>query len=175
MKPLHLVLGASLAANVLAVVAYFHARSEADKALAYTDGSALLAQLALTPAQTNRLAETRRRLRADLGGLRAETAELFDAAITKFREATPGDTSYEAAIAATGEVRRRQTLVIVRELVAFREQLRPAQRELFNRHIGDWSFIEAVIGLPPDIMRGPPSGPFRAAPSTPSAPLKNGR
>lgn len=175
MKPLHLVLAASLAANALGLLAFLQARREADRVVIDTDGTAVLNQLALTPAQANRLAEARRMLRNDLGALRAETASLFDAAIAKVREAKPGDTSYEAALAATGEVRRRQTAVIARELIAFREHLRPAQRELFNRYIGDWSFIEAIVGLPPDIMRGPPSGPFRAAPSVPAAPLKNGR
>lgn len=172
MRPIHLLLGASLAANCLMVAAYFYTRHEAERITAPVAGSAVMAQLALTPEQTDRLAETRRVLRTELGGLRAETAGLFDAALAKVREAKPGDTSYEAALFATGEVRRRQTAVIARELIAFREHLMPAQREIYNEHLGEWSFIETMIGLPPDIMKGPPSGPFRGPSTTPS---KNSR
>ena len=172
MRPIHLILAASLAANALAVAAYLHTRRAAERSAIETPGDTVLAQLALTPAQTDRLLQTQRTLRAELGGLRAETTGLFNTALAKLREAKPGDTSYEAALHATGEVRRRQTSAIARELIAFREHLTPAQREIFNHYIGDWSFIEVIIGLPPDIMRGPPSGPFRA-PSP--APSKNGR
>lgn len=164
MRPLHLILAASLAANLLAVGAYFHTRRAAVRVTIPTDGNTALAQLELTPAQTNRLAETRRVLRSELGALRGETAQLFATALAKLREAKPGDTSYQAALQATGDVRRRQTLVIARELIAFREHLTPAQRELFNQSIGEWSFIETMLGLPPDIMKSPPSGPFRAVP-----------
>ncbi len=174
MRPIHLILGASLAANLLAVAAYFHTRREAEQLLATVNGSAVIAQLALRPAQANRLAETRRVLRADLGSLRLETAGLFETALAKVREAKPGETSYEEAVLATGEARRRQTLIIIRALIAFREHLTPAQREIFNRNIGEWSFIEAMIGLPPDGMKSMPSGPFRA-PSPSPAPSKDGR
>ncbi len=171
MRPIHLILAASLAANGLAIAAYFYTRREAEQ-VATVNGSAVIAQLALTPAQARQLAGTRRALRNELGGLRAETAGLFATAVTKLRDAKPGDTSYEAALHATGEVRRRQTTVIARELIAFREHLTTAQRELFNQNIGEWSFIEAMIGLPPDTLKSPPSGPFRGAQPAPS---KDGR
>lgn len=172
MRPIHLILGASLVANVLVVAAYFYARREADREAEAVNGPSIVTQLALSPAQTRLLAETRRTLRRDLTRLRAETMGLFATAVAKLREAKPGDTSYEAALQATGDVRRRQTSVIARELIAFREHLTPAQRELFNQNIGDWSFIEAMIGLPPDTMKSPPSGPFRGALPAPS---KDGR
>jgi hypothetical protein len=169
MRPLHLLLAASLAANALTLAAYLYTQREAHRLTIAPDGMTVLNRLALTPEQTKQLAETQRTLRSTLSGLRAETAGLFETAVVKLRDAKPGDTSYEAALQATGEVRRRQTTVIARELIAFREHLTPAQREIFNQHIGDWSFIEVMIGLPPDIMKGPPSGPFRAPPP------KNGR
>lgn len=172
MRPVHLILAASLAANALAVAAFLYTQRKVERVAHASPGDTVLARLALTPAQSNRLVQTQRTLRTELGSLRTETMALFDTALTKVRDAKPGDTSYEAALHATGEVRRRQTSIIARELIAFREQLTPAQREVFNQHIGDWSFIEVMIGLPPDIMRGPPTGPFRA-PSP--APLKNGR
>lgn len=172
MRPIHLILAASLAANMLTLAAYFYTRREADQIAPAVNGPSVVAQLALTPAQVRVLAETRRTLRSALGGLRAETAGLFATAVTKLRDAKPGDTSYEAALHATGEVRRRQTTVIARELIAFREHLTPAQREIFNQNIGEWSFIEAMIGLPPDTLKSPPSGPFRGAQPAPS---KDGR
>jgi hypothetical protein len=172
MRPIHLILAASLAANVLAVAAYFHTRRAAERQTATVGGSTALAEIALTPRQTDQLAATRRALRTTLQGMRSESQPMFDAALAKVRDARPGDTSYEAAVLATGEARRRQTLVVIRELIAFREHLTPAQREIFNRNIGEWSFIEAMIGLPPDTLKSPPSGPFRG-PSP--APSKDGR
>lgn len=172
MRPIHLILAASLAANMLAVAGYFYARREAEQVAETGSGAVVVTRLALTPAQIRLLAETRRTLRRELTGLRTETMGLFTTAVAKLREAKPGDTSYEAALQATGEVRRRQTTVIARELIAFREHLTPAQRDLFNQNIGEWSFIEAMIGLPPDTMKSPPSGPFRGALPAPS---KDGR
>lgn len=172
MKPLHLILAASLVANALTLAAYFYTRREAERVAVSVDGATSLAQLALTPAQSAKLAEMRRTIRSEVSGLRAETEGLFDAAIAKLRDSRPGDTSWEAAFFATGEVRRRQTVLVAREMIAFREHLTPAQREIFNQNIAYWSFIEAMVGLPPDVMKGPPSGPFRGQPLPPS---KNGR
>jgi hypothetical protein len=162
MRPIHLILGASLVANLLFIGGYFYTRSALERRDAPLDGSARVDELTLTSAQWSHLADLRRGLRAELRGLRNELQPLFDAALAKVRDAKPGDTSYEAAFLATGEVRRRQSLVIARELIAFREHLTPAQREIFNRHLGEWAFVEAIIGFPTENTRTPPSGPFQA-------------
>jgi hypothetical protein len=168
MRAIHLILTASLAANVLVAIGYFYTRGELERHEVSVAGNTVLRDLALTPEQTSQLREMRRRARADLQGLRNEWRPLFDDALQKMRDARPGDTSYESAFLATGEVRRRQTLVMARALIAFREHLTPVQREAFNRHLGEWSFIEAVIGLPGDRTSTPPSGPFQSTPPAPN-------
>jgi hypothetical protein len=168
MRPIHIVLAASLVANALIAWSYFQTRRELERTALTISGSAILDELAFTPAQTEALREMRRTLRLQLRTLRNEWQPLFDNAVTKMRAAKPGDTDFEPALLATGEVRRRQTVVIARELIAFREQLDARQRELFNRHIGEWPFIESLIGLGLEGTRAPPSGPFRGTPAPPA-------
>ncbi|MBL9206720.1 MAG: periplasmic heavy metal sensor [Opitutaceae bacterium] len=174
MRAIHLILAGSLAANLIVVVAYFQARRELAREEPVLTSAQVMQELALTPDQLDALRQLRRNLRLRLRPLREQWQPLFDKAVQAMRDARPGDTSFEEAFQATGEVRRRQTLEIARELIAYRETLTPAQREVFNRHIGEWPFIETLMGTRIEGTRTPPSGPFQSvpapAPSAKSAP-----
>ncbi len=167
MRPFHLILAASLLANALTVAAYFLTRRTLEREAVNASGALLVEHLSLSAEQAAKLQETRSTIRSKTQTVRREWQELFDTAVAKVREAKPGDTSFEAAVMATGEARRRQTVLIIRELIAFREHLTPPQRETFNRHLHEWAFIEALMGLPPDSTKSTPSGPFRGGPASP--------
>lgn len=174
MRALPLLLGASLTANLLVAVAYFQARRSLDREDTVVVGSQVMQELALTPAQTDALREMRRNLRLRLRPLREQWQPLFDQAVQAMREARPGDTAFEEAFRATGEARRRQTIEIARELIVYREKLSPEQREIFNRHIGEWPFIETLMGTRIEGTRTPPSGPFRSVPAPVPVPAPAG-
>lgn len=176
MKPLPVLLAASLAMNAAAVAGYFATR-RAPEPPAPPPVEAVLREIALTDAQLAQLRDLRRALRTELRPVRAELQPKFDAALTGILRASPDDPVIESLLRDTIDGRTKQLAVIAKHLVAFRATLTPAQRPVFDRHVGEWSFIQTLAGLRPPLVGGGPIGPFQqteppravTAPAAPAA------
>lgn len=163
MKLMPVLLAGSLALNIAVLAGYFTTRQAAAEPPAPPAVEEILRELAFTDEQLALLRDTRRALRADLRPVRAELQPKFDAALRALLNAQPGDPGFDQAMRATIEGRTEQLLVIAKHLLGFRAQLTPAQRAVFDRHVGEWSFVQAWAGLRPPFVSGGPIGPFQQA------------
>lgn len=161
MRLLPALLAASLALNVAVLAGYLTTRRNTTEPPAPPSVEEVLRELAFTEAQQVLLRDTRRALRSDLRPIRAELQPKFEAALKALLQSQPGEPSFDAAMRATIDGRTEQLLVIAKHLLAFRAQLTPEQRAVFDRHVGEWSFVQTWAGLRPPFVSGGPIGPFQ--------------
>jgi hypothetical protein len=143
MRWIHWALAASLLFNGLALAGYFYARQlgTADERVVHA--------FALRPAQRAELRTLRRDARVHALRNRFELDPQLEALTRSVREARPGADRIEPALRALAEARIPSQLRLARRLVAFREQLEPAQQETFNRMLGRRGFALGLLGFLP--------------------------
>jgi len=138
----HWRLAASLLFNCLALTGYFYSRQ-------FDGEERVVRALALTPMQRDELRALRREARLHLVESRRRlSAEVADLA-KSIREARPGDDRIEPALRKLADARIPSQVKLARRLVEFREQLDPAQQQVFNRMLGKRGFAVRLLGILP--------------------------